>query len=269
MSYRLFALDIDGTIRTEDYPLSQRTMEIITHIRSLGAIVTVATGRMFDSASRACAELNLDCPIISFQGAQVSDPTTGRILWQRQLTIDMFTSTLKFLESQAVEVLVYKNNQIYVTSVSPWIEKYVRRNHAQLEVVKDFKFIDAEYLTRIVVVGKDTDIGEIEVDMKAMFDSKLYVTRSLPQFCEILHPEGGKEKALAWLCTHFGIDQHETVAFGNGYNDIGMLEWAQLGIAIEGSPPEVLAVADNIAPPVSEEGVASVLEELVTKGLVG
>ena len=116
---------------------------------------------------------------------------------------------------------------------------------------------------------KDTDIGEIEVDMKAMFDSKLYVTRSLPQFCEILHPEGGKEKALAWLCTHFGIDQHETVAFGNGYNDIGMLEWAQLGIAIEGAPPEVLAVADNIAPPVSEEGVASVLEELVTKDLVG
>ena len=173
----------------------------------------------------------------------------------------MFTSTLKFLESQAVEVLVYKNNQIYVTSVSPWIEKYVRRNHAQLEVVKDFKFIDAEYLTRIVVVGKDTDIGQIEIDMKAMFDSKLYVTMSLSQFCEILHPEGGKEKALAWLCTHFGIDQHETVAFGNGYNDIGMLEWAHLGIAIEGSPPEVLAVADNIAPPVSEEGVASVLEE--------
>ena len=114
MSYRLFSLDIDGTIRTEDHPLSQRTMQIITQIRNLGAIVTVATGRMFRSAARACMELNLDCPIISFQGAQVSDPITGKILWQRQLTRDMFISALKFLESQTVEVLAYRNNFFYL-----------------------------------------------------------------------------------------------------------------------------------------------------------
>ena len=102
-----------------------------------------------------------------------------------------------------------------------------------------------------------------------MFDSQLYITRSLPYYCEILHPEGGKDKALAWLCASLGIDQKETIAFGNGYNDVEMLKWVGLGVAIGGAVPEVLQVADRVAPPIEEDGAAQVLEDLLAKGLIG
>ena len=86
MGYRLIALDIDGTIRTNEYAISERTREAVANVRAAGADVTVATGRMFRSAVRASAELELTAPIASFQGAHVADPTTGEVLWHRPLT---------------------------------------------------------------------------------------------------------------------------------------------------------------------------------------
>ena len=109
----------------------------------------------------------------------------------------------------------------------------------------------------------------VDSGLSATLDSQLHVTRSLPYFCEILHPEAGKHRALAWLCRHLGIRQDETVAFGNAYEDIGMLRWAGLGVAVAGAAPEVLGVADRIAPPVEEDGPAEVIEDLLRRGLVG
>ena len=97
----------------------------------------------------------------------------------------------------------------------------------------------------------------------------LYVTRSLPHFCEILHPEGGKDRALAWLCRRLGVQRGETVAFGNGYNDVRMLRWAGLGVAVADAVPEVLEAADMVAPRTEEDGVAQVLEQLLDQGLIG
>jgi hydroxymethylpyrimidine pyrophosphatase-like HAD family hydrolase len=95
------------------------------------------------------------------------------------------------------------------------------------------------------------------------------VTRSLPHFCEILHPEGGKHRALAWLCGRLGIEEHETIAFGDGYNDVDMLRWAGLGVAVGDAVAEALQAADRIAPPMEEDGAAQVLEDLLGRGLVG
>ena len=269
MSYRLVALDIDGTIRSDEHPLSDRTRRAIAQVMEVGAVVTVATGRMFWSAARACAELNLTSPIASFQGAHIADPATGEVLWHRPLTGDMSRAALDALDPWALEVVAYHQDQVYVAELTPWLEAYVQRNRVQVNVVEDLKELPVEELTRLVVVGGEDDIRRLEVDLKAKFDSKLYVTRSLPHFCEILHPEGGKDKALAWLCDYFGVQRDETVAFGNGYNDVRMLDWAGLGVAIGGAAPEVLEVADRVAPPIEQDGVGQVLEDLLSLGLIG
>ena len=90
-----------------------------------------------------------------------------------------------------------------------------------------------------------------------------YVTRSLPHFCEILDPYAGKESALQWICDQNQINTNETVAFGNGYNDVKMLEWAGIGIAVGDAVLEALAVADIVAPSLEDDGVANVIEDLI------
>ena len=269
MAYRLIALDIDGTIRSQEYPLSDRTRQTIARVMEAGVAVTVATGRMFQSARRASSELDISSPIVSFQGAHIADPSTGDVLWHRPLTPEQARAALDALAPWGLEVMAYHRDQVCVGELTPRMEAYGERNQVEINVVGDLqKFADNE-LTRLVVVGGEDDIHRLEMELKVGFNSRLYVTRSLPHFCEILNPEGGKDKALAWLCKYLGVPRGQTVAFGNGYNDVQMLEWAGLGVGIGGAVPEVLEVADLVAPPIEEDGAAQVLEGLMDRGLIG
>ena len=269
MGYKLVALDIDGTIRNNDYPLSDRTRRVIARVIEAGATVTLATGRSFRSALKPSAELNLTSPIASFQGAHLADPITGEVFWHQPLTAAMAHMALDALSSWTGEVIAYYGDQVYVNMTTPWLEAYEQRNEVQVNVLDDLHYVADLEPTRLVVVGEEDDIRTLERDLLARFDSQLYVTRSLPHFCEILHPESGKHVALARLCDRLGVGKHETVAFGNGYNDVPMIRWAGLGVAIGGAVPEVLEVAARVAPPIEADGAAQVLEELLDQGLIG
>ena len=269
MSYKMVALDIDGTIRSEEHPLSDRTRGTIDRVMGTGAIVTLATGRMFRSALRATAGLNFSAPIASFQGAHIADPKTGEVLWHRPLTPDMARAALDAVQSWGLQVVGYYGEEVYVSEMTPWVEAYGQRGQVKVNLVDDLREFASRELTRVLVVGGEDDIRALELELQSRFNSGLYVTRSLPSFCEILHPASGKDKALAWLCERAGVQQDETVAFGNGYNDVQMLQWAGLGVAVGGAVEEVLEVADRVAPPLEDDGTAQVLEDLLSQGLIG
>ena len=269
MGYRLVALDIDGTIRSNEYPISERTRRAIDGVREAGAEVTLATGRIFSSALQSSIDLEIRAPIASFQGAHIADPVTGEVLWHRPLTAEMALDALNALDEWKMQVVAYLGHEVYVDHHTPWSLGYGQRNSVKVNLVDDLRQVAGDEPTRLVVVGEDDGIERLESSLKEQFDSQLHITRSLSRFCEILHPDGGKDKALEWLCGYFGLDQSETVAFGNGYNDVHMLQWAGLGVAIAGAVPEVLDVADRVAPSIEDDGAAHVLEELLADGLIG
>ena len=269
MSYRMIVLDIDGTIRSLERPISAKTRSAVEGVKQKGALVTVATGRTFRSAQESIADLNITSPIASYQGAHVADPASGKVLWHRPLTPDMALAALNALATWKGEVLAYHGGQVYVNTLTPWVEGYRQRIPDQVHVVADLTEWAAKGPTRLVAVGGEKDVQRLGIHLSTAFDSRLYVTRSLPHFCEILHPDSGKHQALKWLCHHLGIRPDETIAFGNSYDDVLMLQRAGLGVALSGSPSEVLEAADAVAPPVDEDGVAQVLEDLMERGLIG
>ena len=268
MSYKLIALDIDGTIRGPGRDISDRTRAVLATVEKAGAQVTVATGRMFRSAVTSTAELGLTSPIVSFQGAQIADPSTGRVLWHRPLSKAMALDALDALDDWQGEIVSYHGDLVYVNKMTPWVEAYSGRNRGAVRV-GDLRQMAADEPTRLVVVGDDNQVRDLTAGLKTRFDSRLHITRSLPHFCEILHPEGGKHRALAWLCARAGIAREQTVAFGNGYNDVDMLRWAGLGVAVGDAVPEALDAADRVAPSMEEDGAAQVLEDLLEQGLIG
>ena len=269
MSYKLIALDIDGTIRDTDHPISARTRSVVNKVSHTGAAVTLATGRMFQSALDSASELNLDSPIVSDQGAQITFPGNGKVLWHRPLTPNMASAALDALSTWDGDLLAFHGPQVYVDKLTPWIEGYGKRNHGTVNLVPNIKDTAIKSLTRLVAVGNENHIQALDKKLNETFGSQLHITRSLPYFCEILHPLAGKHNALAWLCNHFGISQNQVAAFGNGYNDVQMLSWAGLGVAVGDAVPEVLQVADLVAPVFKEDGAARVLEQLLVEGRFG
>ena len=267
--FKLIALDIDGTIRSEKYPISDRTRSAVDGVREAGGMVTLATGRMFRSAVRQSAELKITTPIASFQGAQVSDPATGEVLWHMPLTTAMARSALDALHGWDVQVMGYRGDAVFVSELTQWTSGYGQRNGVEVNEVGDLAAFSANELTRLVVKGEDDVIERLETYLQSRFNSNLYVTRSLSYFCEILHPNSGKDKALKWLGDQMGIDQRETLVFGNGYNDVPMLRWGGDSVAVGDAVPQALEAADLVAPSIKEDGAAQVLEDFLSRGFIG
>lgn len=272
MAFRLVALDIDGTIREPDHPISERTRLALLAVREAGATVTIATGRSFRSAVQATRELDLDSPIASFQGAHLADPRTGEVLWHRPLTPDLTKSALEALEEKGDwdgNVMAFIGADVYVSELTEWTAPYGDRQEVRMHEVGNLSAIADRRPTRLVAVGDHGRIEALEADLIQRFGDEMHVTRSLPHFCEILHPDGGKHKALDALGQRLGVTREETLAFGNGYNDVHMLRWAGMGVAVAGGVPEAEDAADRVAPSVKDEGPAQVLEEFLEEGLIG
>ena len=114
MTYKLIALDIDGTIKNLNKEITEITQRSLSRTREAGALVTIATGRSFNSAITATRLLNLDSPIVSFQGAHIGDPITSRVIWHMPLTEKMTLDLLYYLENWPGEILVFvKHNSLF------------------------------------------------------------------------------------------------------------------------------------------------------------
>ena len=117
--------------------------------------------------------------------------------------------------------------------------------------------------TKLVCVGDPDELDGLEARMKAHFGGRLYITKSLPFFLEFAAAGVTKGSGLDFLAEHLGFSREQTVAFGDGENDLELVEWAAYGIAVENAHDRVKAVADWVCPPAAEEGVAQVLEALL------
>ncbi len=249
--------------------MSERTRRAIYRVRAAGGAVTLATGRTYRSASAASAELSLTTPIVTFQGALVSDPRSGESLWHVPLTTAMMESALHALAGRDdIEIRGDLGDDLYIAAPSDWSRQYSDRHGVPIRVV-DADWFASTPMTRLVVRGADHAIERLEIDLKRRLDGSMYVTRSLSYFCEILHPDGGKDKALDWLSHRLGVERSDTIAFGNGYNDVQMLEWAGMSVAVDDAVPQVLDVADVVAPSMERDGVAQILEGLLDRGMIG
>lgn len=275
MPYKLIALDIDGTIGGVGRPTSERARRAIRRARDAGAQVTLATGRTLRSAAPVSRELDITAPIATFQGALVSAPKTEEPLRHVPLTLGMMRTALDALADAdariaqgSIEIRGDLGDEIFALRDSRANREYSDRHGVPVRVIDPDRFA-ATPMTRLVARGDDDAIARLVPELRRALDGELHVTRSLPYFCEILHPDGGKHKALGWLCARLGISPADAIAFGNGYNDVQMLQWAGLSVAVDDAVPPALAAADLIAPPMNRDGVARVLEDLIDKGMIG
>jgi hydroxymethylpyrimidine pyrophosphatase-like HAD family hydrolase len=104
-------------------------------------------------------------------------------------------------------------------------------------------------------------------DLQAQFDDRVRVTQSLDHLVEVTAPEASKGQALARLAAHLGVAQSATMAIGDHDNDVSMIAWAGLGVAMGNASPAAKSAADVIAPPLEEEGAAWAIERYVLEGV--
>ncbi len=217
---------------------------------------------MVQSVRRFLEPLGLAEPVICYQGAVVAD-ADGKWLRHEPIPLELAREAIGLVEHEGYGLNVYVDDELYVSHATQGSREYAGFQRLEIhEVGNLLDWLDRPP-TKLVCVGEPAELDGVEEQMKAHFGNRLYISKSLPYFLEFAAAGVTKGAGLDFLSAHMGFTREQTIAFGDGENDVELVEWAAYGIAVENAHARVKAVADWICPSAEEEGVAQVLEALL------
>ncbi len=264
---RVVILDLDGT--TIDYR-QELLPRVRDAVRATGARmpVVVATGRMYRSALFWAEELGVREPLICYQGAMVRqmpnpDGSPARTIFEQPLRAAPATRALHIAREQDWHFQAYQNDELLCERDRPEARLYSHISGVQFRVVPNLEPLLEHGTTKAACVIEDPDeVDRATALMARELAGSARITRSNPEFVEILYPAVSKGTASEIVCERLGFTLADSVAIGDAPNDIEMLTGAGYAVAIASSRPEVLAVADATCALPEDGGVADVLEVL-------
>jgi Cof subfamily protein (haloacid dehalogenase superfamily) len=254
-----FACDLDGTLVGKDGVVGDRTRAAIARSQAAGIPVLIATGRMFRSVKRYLDDIGLPEPVVCYQGAAVVDPPSGVFLLHRPLELDVARDAIAALATLGISPNVYVDDQLYVAAENDYTRRYSVFQRLPVVEVGDLLAWLERPPTKLVAVAEPPVLAEIRPVLEGRLGARAFLTTSLPYMLEIGNPEVTKGSGLAFVAERLGLALDRIVAFGDGENDVELLEAAGFGVAVEGGYPRLRAIADRTCPGPEDEGVASVI----------
>ncbi len=268
---KLLVLDIDGTISGKSNMISEPVKQAIQAVQAKDIQVAIATGRMYRSALRFHQEIASGLPLLAYQGAWIQDPLTEKILRHWTVPKKLAHELLDYYEQpdllELLSVHFYINDQLYVREITKETEIYAERSGITPIAVGDLRQALTNEPTKILALCDDTDVIEKLLGnlQKQYTPAELYLTKSVATFFEATNPLVNKGTGVKYLAEELlGLQPTNVMTIGDNFNDVEMLEYAGIGVAMGNAPKEVQAIATWVAPSVEQDGVAVAIEQLLT-----
>ena len=261
---RLIALDLDGTLVGKDLTIRPRVRAAIANAREREAAITIVTGRMFAAARAYASELDITGPIVCYQGAAIFEASTGKVLRQTPVRQDVTREVLDWADAHGVHAQCYSDDVLYVQQINRFSKRYTDLARVEPKVVPSLrKAFDELPSIKIVLVDDPGPSEQHLKDLQALLGDRAYLTRSHIDFVEVLDPNVNKGEALAFVAKQYDATLEETLAVGDAWNDLPLIEAAGIGVAMGSGPPELLSRADAVVGDVAHDGVAEAIERFV------
>ena len=256
MEYKLVAVDMDGTLLTPQLEISKDTVETINRVIESGVIFTLSTGRMYLAAMPFANMLNLDVPIITCNGALTKCSKTGKVYDEKIIKKEHSSEIIRYCEEAGLSVSIYMEDDIYIKKNSENIDIHLQLDHAKPKIVDNFDSLLDGSIIKIMFNSSDKYALELHTrKLNELYKEKLNFYFSLPHFVEIVHKKANKGNALENLAIKFNVKREEIIAIGDNFNDMDMIEYAGLGVAMGNAPDYLKEVADFVTHSNDEDGV--------------
>lgn len=260
---KLVAIDLDGTLLKNDLTISPRAEEAIKAAAAKGVYVTICTGRMYASALPYIKQLNMELPIITYNGAFVKHSVTGQVLYEKLLPSHMAKDIYLRAKKYKLHSNIYANDRLYVDCLNKWADNYARKVGVEINIVEDMvEFLEDDPI-KIVSIAEPAALKDLEQELSDVYGDKLYITSSLPTFLEILHPDATKGKGLEAVARYFGISRECVMGIGDSFNDVEMFNYAGFSVVMGNGEEEVKKIADYVTCSNDDDGVAEAIEKFV------
>ena len=218
---------------------------------------------MFRSVAPYLEDAGIDDPVVCYQGAAVVDPRSGEFLLHEPLELGVAREAIAALLSHGLSPNVYVDDQLYVAEETEYSRAYSGFQNLPVTAVGDILAWLERPPTKLVAVAEPAVLADVRVGLQRRLDSRVFITTSLPHLLELGNPAVTKGSGLAFVAAQLGLDLERVVAFGDGENDVELLEMAGFGVAIEDAHPRLRAIADWTCPGPADEGVARVIEAVL------
>ncbi len=272
MSYDLIAIDIDGTLLTSRRDISHRTLHALRSAVAAGKHVALCTGRSLNSGRDAAKKVPPSTTLIFHSGALILESLDGPLLKAVNMPRSLAIELVDFIKRRGYDPLVYEPvpESRYIWFECPrsdngWRERYLAANADKAFQVDDLDQVLNRDPAQLAVAGKGSSMHDLEAELTVYGDRiGTIMSRSTlvdDYWCMEVVPAGvSKAGALAFLGEHYGIEPERMICIGDNYNDLDMIEYAGLGVAMGNAPEPVRRAADLVAPSNDADGVAHVID---------
>ncbi len=256
-------MDIDGTLLTDDRVPHPENIQALERARDAGITVVPASGRIAASVRLFSEELGLGEAMICSNGSHVVGPDGAELLYVG-LSSEAVNLALDYTDSVGVHTSAYTRYELFFLTDSPWGDIYQRRVRAVVPQHTTSEQARKMDLLKLILIDRPECIaGHRDALLEVLSPDLALLTKSEPEYLEVLSPRANKGLGLKALADAMGIKREETAAIGDYLNDIEMVEWAGVGAAVANAADEVKAVADVQVASNGDGGVADFIDLLV------
>lgn len=264
MAYEILVLDIDGTLTNSRKEISDKTYRSIMAIQERGHKVVLASGRPTPGILPLARKLKLSeygGYILSFNGAKVISCSNDEIIFQQVLNRDYLPQLHDAARKNGVGLISYEGDCVITDSkIDKYMETEARINTIPIKQVDDFISYIQFDINKCLMTGEPDILKKMEPELKADFSEGLNIYRSEPYFLEIMPQNIDKAYSLGKLLDYLGLSREQMISCGDGFNDISMIEYAGMGVAMANAQDIVKSKADYITLSNDEDGIAHVIE---------
>ena len=266
MSYKMIVLDLDGTLMSSKNNILTRTKEALFKAQEAGVTVVLASGRPTYGMLKAAKELRLhEYPgyLLSYNGGRIISVPTNEMIYDKSLAPEISHELFDLAREYNLNIMAYEDDKIVTMDDDEYIQKESYINAMPINRVDDFKSALTFNSVKCLCTGSPEYLAEVELKFKERVGHKLSIMRSAPFFLEIMPQHISKSYSLQKLLDHLGLDVSQMIACGDGYNDLSMIEFAGLGVAMGNAVAEVKEKSNYITLSNDEDGIAHVIEKFI------
>lgn len=264
-NFKMICLDIDGTLLNSNHEITENVKEAINIVANEKKIpVILVSARMPKGITFLQRELGIEQPIICYSGALILDKD-NEVLSKEFIDISSLENIYKLVSENNIHMSLYKDNEWYIEEMDYWakqeseITNIIPKVANFNELIEEWE-IEGTGPNKILCMANPDEINFLKENTKT---SDLNIYPSKPTYLEIMPTNASKTSAINVLQKKFNVEKSEIIAMGDNYNDIDMIEYAGLGIAMGNAPEDVKKHANDITSTNNEDGVAEALKKYV------